>query len=528
MTSSAPIADHALHKEVGKPARQACGGNEQRGGPFSGRQRLILCLIAFAALALRLWRIGDWPLWVDEAHTWRDVTIPLDRFWDSARAWYPTSYLMLRGGLESGLLGETEGWLRLPFALVGAATVPLLALYGRHLVGRNAALLAATLLAAHPWHVYWSQNARGYAVVSFFAVLACGELWRGLVLDSRRRVAVAWAFAIAAASCQPSGALLLPVFAGAHALTSSRFSRRGLRIATLSGVALFAVALPALQLLPPFRDFVHAKAGVDPSFAHLLQTGAWHFRVPLLLFAVVGAWAGHQGWTRLRARFLSLWAFLPLLLLALLGVGVVKVTARYAFASLPALSLLAAVGAIRVGEALSRSALRVRRGESASSPVAYALAASLVLLDSAAGGYLYFTVQRGDRAPWGDAVRIAVDQGGGVPLVVHTTHEPILQFYLRRGHWRGEERHPRAADVRSIERGDVAFAGGGDAYVKSVVARAKGLGRAAFFLVVEAELAEKDPDGSLLEAIRRGCEIVAVLPSVGGARDESIYVFRAR
>lgn len=527
MISSAPPPDRPLHKDVGRSARGTAHG-EARGGPFSGRQQLILSVIAFAALALRMWRIGDWPLWVDEAHTWRDVTIPIDRFWDSARAWYPTSYLMLRGGLESGLLGETEGWLRLPFALLGAATVPLLATYGRHLVGRNAALLAAALLAAHPWHVYWSQNARGYVLVAFFAVIACGELWRGRVLGSSRRVALAWGSALTAASCQPSGALLLPVFVGAYAVTSSRVSRRGLRLAAISGIALFAVALPLLHLLPPFRNFVAAKADVDPSLAHLLQTGAWHFRVPLLLFAAVGAWSGHQGWTRLRARFLSLWAFLPLLLLAMLGSGIVKVTGRYAFASLPGLCLLASIGAMRIGDALSRASLRVRTGRSSSSAVAYALAGSLVALDVSAGSYLYFTVQRGDRAPWDRATLVAVTQSGGVPLVVHTTHEPILQYYLRRGHWRGAERHPRAADVRSIERVDVAFAGGGEAYVKSVVANAKAQGRAAFFLVVEPELVEKDLDGSLLGAIRRECELLAALPSIGGARDESIYVFRAR
>ena len=488
----------------------------------------MLLVVTVVALALRLWRIGDWPLWVDEAHTWRDVTIPIGKFWDSARAWYPTSYLMLRSGLESGLLGESEGWLRLPFAIMGAASVLLLGLYGRHLVGRSAALLAATLLAVHPWHIYWSQNARGYAMVAFFAILACGELWRGRVLGSSRRLAVAWASALLAASCQPSGALLLPLFVGAYAVTSSRFTRRGLRVAALSGIGLFAVALPLLFLLPPFRNFVAAKADAEPSLAHLMQTGAWHFRVPLLLFAAVGAWAGHQGWTRLRARFLSLWAFLPLVLLALLGAGVVKVTGRYAFASLPALCLLAAVGAIRTGEALSRVSLQVRTGKSAASPVAYALAASLALVDAVAGSYLYFTVHRGDRAAWDQAARIAVTESRGAPIVAHTTHEPILQYYLRRGHWRGAEHHPRAAEVRSIERVDVAFAGGGTDYVKSTVRQAKASGRAAFFLVVEPELAEKDRDGSLLAAIRRDCEIVAALPNVGGARDESIYVFRAR
>ncbi len=528
MTLTAPLTAPLQHQESGRSARDKGRGSEGQGRVFTGQQRVLLLLIVVAALGLRMWHIGDWPLWVDEAHTWRDVTIPLERFWDSARAWYPTSYLLLRAGMDSGLLGETEGWLRLPFALFGTATVLLLAAYGRHLVGRNAALLAALLLAVHPWHVFWSQNARGYAMVAFFAVLACGELWRGRVLGSTRRVVLAWGAALVAVSCQPSGALLLPVFVLAHAVTSSRRSSRDLRKVALWGLAMLAIALPLLALLPPFRNFLAAKTDAEPSLSHLLQTGAWHFRVPLLLFAAVGAWTGNQGWTKVRARFLSLWAFVPLVLLAGLGAGIVKVTGRYAFLSLPAVCLLAAVGAVRTGEALSRLSMRVRSGKASSSAMAYALAGAVVVVDATAGGYLYFTVQRGERAAWDEAAKIAVAGSFGAPLVVHTTHEPVLQYYLRRDHWRGGESGPRATDVRSIERTDVAFAGGGACYVTSVVARAHATGCAAFFLVVHPELAEKDADGSLLAAIRRECELVDALKSLGSARDESIYVYRAR
>src|SRR5690606_18524020 len=117
-----------------------------------------------------------------EAHTYRDVTMPLEAFWEAPTSRYPASYLSVRWvaawlGLSTAELGE--GLLRLPFAFFGIASIPAMAVVARGMVGRRAALLAALLLACSPWHLYWSQNARCYSMVLFFALLAMGSTFLG-------------------------------------------------------------------------------------------------------------------------------------------------------------------------------------------------------------------------------------------------------------------------------------------------------------------------------------------------------------
>jgi uncharacterized membrane protein len=79
-----------------------------------------------------------------------------------------------------GSFGESPWSLRLPALLFGAATPPLLYLFVREFAGRIEALLAGLLLAVSYHHVWFSQNARGYSALAFFALLASWLLLRGL------------------------------------------------------------------------------------------------------------------------------------------------------------------------------------------------------------------------------------------------------------------------------------------------------------------------------------------------------------
>ena len=183
-------------------------------GPATRLRRghwLALAAITALAAAVRGFGLGDWSLWIDEAHTWRDATMPFDGeagFAATDRMLYPLTFLLLRGLIDGGVLGEDALSLRLPFAVVGVLTVPALAIAGRRLVGATPAVLAALLLAAHPWHVYWSQNARGYAIVVLAAVFVVERAFAFARNDRLRDFALAWLGIAFATACHPTGALL--------------------------------------------------------------------------------------------------------------------------------------------------------------------------------------------------------------------------------------------------------------------------------------------------------------------------------
>lgn len=78
-------------------------------------------------------------------------------------------YALLANAAEK-LLGDAPWVIRLPAALFGIATVPALFAFGRRVTSRQEAFLAALLLAVSYHHVWFSQNARGYSMLAFWAV----------------------------------------------------------------------------------------------------------------------------------------------------------------------------------------------------------------------------------------------------------------------------------------------------------------------------------------------------------------------
>jgi hypothetical protein len=529
MTATAPPDPASLPMP---PARQDDTGlgavSPTAVAPFHGKHTLQLVAITLLGALLRFWHLGDWSIWVDEGHTWRDVTVPVDQFFGEAgsgRNWYPTAYLMLRWLMEHGWISQfSEGWLRLPFAFCGIVTVPLLALFGNLIVGRRAALLAALFLAINPWHIYWSQNARAYVMVCLFAVLAAGAFWLGSARKQPGWLVAAVVLALVGASCHATGLVLLPVFV-VYELLSSRHFKGNRRWFVAIAAALGLTLLPwLLDSLPPFEIFQRAKPESQPSLLHLLQTTAFYFRVPLLTAAAIGVAMLFHLRMQGRVLFLACWALVPLLLLGIVGSTITKLTARYGLCALPAVLLLAAAASVRVGEAL-------RRGVGQHSRWGRVLPAAflplLLCLDMVAYDYLYYTVQYGDRGRWREARELVLELADKRPLTVCTTNQPTLVYYLRPN----THRAPTELDPAT---GPAIFAlvswqvTDGGRYLDEVANTAVGGGREMFVVATQPELAEVDRNGSLRASIAQKLDLVTVLPLWVGPKDESIWIWRLK
>jgi hypothetical protein len=85
---------------------------------------------------------------------------------------------------------------RAPSLVAGAAGIPLVYLLGLRTVGRAAAVVAAALTALSPFLIYYSAEARGYALM--VALVALSTLAMLLALDTRR---ARWWVVYAVASC---------------------------------------------------------------------------------------------------------------------------------------------------------------------------------------------------------------------------------------------------------------------------------------------------------------------------------------
>ncbi|HWO83170.1 MAG TPA: glycosyltransferase family 39 protein [Solirubrobacterales bacterium] len=93
--------------------------------------------------------------------------------------------------LWTQLTGNGEWGLRFLSALAGAATIPVAFLVGRELRGARAGVIAAALVATNPMLVWYSQEARAYALLGFFCALSLLYCVRAL-RDGRRRDFTWW------------------------------------------------------------------------------------------------------------------------------------------------------------------------------------------------------------------------------------------------------------------------------------------------------------------------------------------------
>jgi mannosyltransferase len=207
--------------------------------------------------------------------------------------------------LWAKLFGTGEIGLRSLSALLGSATVPVAFLAGREALDERAGLVAAALAAVNPMLIWYSQEARSYAMLVFFGTLALYFFLRALRTDGERGL-LGWALASIAA-------LYSHYFAG------------------------FAIAIEAVWLLGalPGRRRAVTAAVVAPVLAGLAL-------LPLLLSQINSTHIGWIGGMPLSSRLLET----GVSFLAGETGHVIGEPPRAGYAVIPALFVLAAAGLI--------------------------------------------------------------------------------------------------------------------------------------------------------------------------------------
>lgn len=223
---------------------------------MSRRGRIALGALTAGAFALRLYHLGYFELWVDEAATWWYARQVVQGGFSLAAAQEPTPpvyYALI--GLLMKLFGEGDLVLRLPSALAGAAAVPAVWALGARLLGQRVGWIAAGLLAVHPLHVFYSREARLYTLLLLLTTLLFLALWRGLEAERWRAW---WPFTLAlfAICCLHVSGYFLGVVVGVQILLCARGRRgrvQGLVAAAVAGLALLPYTLWALPHLEGTR-----------------------------------------------------------------------------------------------------------------------------------------------------------------------------------------------------------------------------------------------------------------------------------
>ena len=131
----------------------------------------VLILLLLTAFALRLCRLDHQEIWGDEAHSAYVASLPLLSAVSPRTETNPPLYHFLLY-FWVGLTGFSVFALRFLSLVLGVLTVPLVYRLARLAFGEMVGLLAALLCAISPFQVYYSQEARMYALATFFTTLS--------------------------------------------------------------------------------------------------------------------------------------------------------------------------------------------------------------------------------------------------------------------------------------------------------------------------------------------------------------------
>ncbi len=336
--------------------------------------RITISLIMLLGAALRLWRLGELGLSYDEAATAlmaRATPSEIIVFHWTAGFEHPPLWQLLVHGW-SLVAGQNEFALRYLPALAGILVIPLSWQFARHLYPQSSSIWhgSALLAAMAPVLIYYSQDARMYAIV---LALALGAM----IVSTRLVRRPTWAGVLLLA-------LLNVTMTGFHYYAALLFAAQGIYflIAAMTQPAfrsqwpkwLMALALSALPLMlwmafsPGFQMTLgsvlsNTDTGSTPLFVFLDELWrdltvaairwtpdwAWigYLWLPLLAIGLLDAlwlrrgnrWSGLSGW------YLALLLVVPVLVSALVF-G--PLSTRYVLYIGPALFILMALGIVRL------------------------------------------------------------------------------------------------------------------------------------------------------------------------------------
>jgi mannosyltransferase len=245
----------------------------------TARDSWTWALVATIVLALLLRALGlDSQLWYDEIVTLvESVRLPIARIVSEFHGVNAHPLYSVVAHMTTTAFGEANWTLRLPAMLFGVASVGMVFVLATRVMSRPEAWAGALVLALSYHHIWFSQNARGYTMMGFFALFSLWCLIRHA--ETRQPKYLAW-FVVASIAgvythltmafvvAGQAGAILIGRAIGWRAVRD--FDLRAIvwstLLAALGSMAVYAPLIPGL---------VEHMRSAAPAEAAKVATGWW-------------------------------------------------------------------------------------------------------------------------------------------------------------------------------------------------------------------------------------------------------------
>lgn len=295
----------------------------------------LLILITLLGAILRIYKLGYSSFGLDEVYTLYTTS---HGFISPGHP--PLSFIIVYQFIK--LFGTSEFTARVPSALFGIATIPLVYLLGKEIFGREEGLISSFIISTSLWHIKLSQEARMYTELTFFVIAAFYFFILGIKKINLKFLFASTFFLILAVYSHYSSILIIPVM-----LLYLVFSRKLLRKEIYSKtvpcfIIFFVFSIPLFPLILELLEFKlsdTARWGSPNMYFLLFTIYELRLGISLSLFSIFGAF-----YVLIRRNALGvlliLYAGIPLLIFSLIT-SMGNVTPRYLLFTLPAFALLA-------------------------------------------------------------------------------------------------------------------------------------------------------------------------------------------
>jgi len=346
-------------------------------------REFALCGTVFLlGFILRVYRLGYQSFWTDEIITYSISRLQPGEILTThlGRNFPPLYYLIVHPLLK---FGSHESLLRFPSLVFGSLCIPLLYLVLRKWQGKTVALTGAIIMAISPFHVWYSQEARPYALLLFLSILAVYLLQ--LLIEKPENLWIRLCFiAVTTATFYVHYiAVAFIGFVGIYTLVIFNEQTWRYRLTTCTGVGLLMTPglYRILTFLPnqsanPDGGFHLASLpyviwafgtgySLGPTLSELHMQDRMSIVLPhvaviipvILLFSLLFLLGASRLWQTDRLLFIpiGLWFFFPLVLAVFGSIFTTHVfNVRYAIMAFPAFIICLAVGSNSFGERWQR------------------------------------------------------------------------------------------------------------------------------------------------------------------------------
>ncbi|MBT7310417.1 hypothetical protein HN843_01545, partial [bacterium] len=248
------------------------------------KNSLYLSLIILLGAVLRFIHLDNLPMWIDEYALWKICNPgPGHSFIEQLLDNYQSPLFMV--AIWNSVQGVVAEWqMRLPSVIAGIFTIPLIFTLATDLFDRRSGWIAAFLTAISPFHIWYSQDGRGYSFMIFFAACATLLLFKLIENKLSLKYYLFYGLTLALMVLSNQSAMFLIV---AHLLVIALFNFPTSRIQFLQWAVAFVFALILVSpwLLKAFGiiDFGRALPGAT---ADEVLRGAGNFSLMGVPFAL--------------------------------------------------------------------------------------------------------------------------------------------------------------------------------------------------------------------------------------------------